>query len=132
MDQFYERRIVGRIDDLRTRLEALLKARKFGTLHVHNVTETLNSKGVEFATPLLVMDVCNPLHAKHVLDATANRIAPLLPCSIALWQDGAEVVVRFLKPTALARFFPDVPSLERVATEVQKAITAAVDELARA
>jgi uncharacterized protein (DUF302 family) len=84
---------------------------------------------VSFETPLVIMDICNPGYAKRVLEATRNRIAPLLPCSIALWQEGAEVVVRLVRPSALARFFPGTPELDGIATEVETGVLAAIDEL---
>ena len=130
MTDFYERRLPGNVDDVRTGIEAALKARRFGTLHVHDVTGTLNSKGVSFDTQMLIMDICNPQLAKRALDTTDNRIAPLLPCSVALWQDGDDVVVRFLKPVALARFFPEAPGLAGLACEVNDAVEAAIREVA--
>jgi uncharacterized protein (DUF302 family) len=123
---FYEQRIAGRVDDVRARLEAELKQRGFGTMHVHEVDTILNSKGVEFPTPMRIMDICNPRLAKQALDGTGNRIAPLLPCSVALWQDGDSVVVRFLRPTELARFFPDSEGLDELARGVNEQIEAAI------
>lgn len=130
MSDFFETRIKGGVDDVQDRLEDALKQQKFGTLHVHDVTGTLNSKGVPFDTPMRIMDICNPRHAKKALDATGNRIAPLLPCSIALWQDGEEVVVRFLRPTAMARFFPDAAELAGLAREVDAAVESAIGQVA--
>ncbi|UCG43947.1 MAG: DUF302 domain-containing protein [candidate division WOR-3 bacterium] len=130
MSDFFETRIKGGVDDVQDRLEDVLKQHKFGTLHVHDVTATLNSKGVPFNTPMRIMDICNPHHAKNALDATGNRIAPLLPCSVALWQEGDVVVVRFLRPTALARFFPEVAELAVLAKEVNAAVEAAVGQVA--
>ncbi len=130
MTDFFEQRIPGEVDEVRARLEAALKERKFGTLHVHDVTDTLNSKGVPFDTRMRIMDICNPHHAKKALEATDNRIAPLLPCSVALWQDGDEVVVRFLRPAALARFFPDAKELVGIAREVDTTVLAAIESLA--
>jgi uncharacterized protein (DUF302 family) len=130
MDGFFERRFPGEVEDVRARLEAELKARGYGTLHVHDVDGTLNSKGVPFPTPMRIMDICNPRLAKQALDATGNRIAPLLPCSVALWQDGDSVVVRFLRPTELARFFPESKGLDELAQRVNESVEAAVAAVA--
>jgi uncharacterized protein (DUF302 family) len=127
-DTFFESRTRGTVADVRNRIEASLKASKFGVLHIHDVTATLNARRVEFATPMVIMDVCSPTYAKQALDATANRIAPLLPCSVALWQDGEEVVTRFMRPTMLAAMFPGAPGLEQLAAEVDTLITVAVTE----
>jgi uncharacterized protein (DUF302 family) len=130
MSDLLETRVAGKLADVQSALEGRLKARKFGTLHVHDVRATLEAKGVPFATPLVIMDICNPVYAKQSLEATGNRIAPLLPCSIALWQDNAEVVVRLVRPAVLARFFPESVELGRIAAEVETGVLAAVGELA--
>ncbi len=132
MDNFFETRVAGELTAVQSALEARLKARQLGTLHVHDVRATLEAKGVSFDTPLVIMDICNPGYARRALDATRNRIAPLLPCSIALWQEGGEVVVRLVRPSALARFFPATPELDAIAAEVEAAVLAAVGELAGA
>ena len=76
MPDFFETRVTGKLADVQSALEGRLKARKFGTLHVHDVRATLEAKGVPFATPLVIMDICNPVYAKQALEATGNRIAP--------------------------------------------------------
>jgi len=132
MDNFFETRVNGKLGEVQSALDARLKARKFGTMHVHDVHAMLEAKGVSFETPLVIMDICNPGYAKRVLEATRNGIAPLLPCSIALWQEGAEVVVRLVRPSALARFFPGTPELDSVAAEVEAGVLAAIAELGQA
>ena len=132
MADFFETRVPGKLAEVQSALDARLKARKFGTLHVHDVRAALEAKGVRFDTPLVIMDICNPDYAKRTLEATRNRIAPLLPCSIALWQEGAEVVVRLVRPSALARFFPGTAELESIAVEVETAVLAAIGDLGQA
>ena len=129
MTDFFETRVPGKLADVQSALDAGLKVHKFGTLHVHDVRAMLETKGVRFDTPLVIMDICNPSYAKQVLEATRNRIAPLLPCSIALWQEGAEVVVRLVRPSALARFFPGTAELDSIAAEVEAGVLAAIAEL---
>ena len=132
MDNFFETRVKGRLAEVQAALDVRLKARKFGTLHVHDVRATLEAKGVRFDTPLVIMDVCNPGYAKRTLEVTWNRIAPLLPCSIALWPEGADVVVRLVRPSALARFFPGTAELESIAAEVEAGVLAAIGDLGQA
>jgi uncharacterized protein (DUF302 family) len=129
MNNFFETRVKGMLTEVQSALDARLRAHKFGTMHVHDVRAMLEAKGVSFATPLVIMDICNPGYAKRTLEATRNRIAPLLPCSIALWQEGDEVVVRLVRPSSLARFFPETAELESIAAEVETAVLAAVAEL---
>ncbi len=129
MTDFFETRVTGILAEVQAALDAKLKSRGFGTLHTHDVRATLEAKGVSFDTPLVIMDICNPGYAKQTLEATRNRIAPLLPCSIALWQEGADVVIRLVRPTVLAKFFPGTAELEPIAAAVEAGVLAAINEL---
>ena len=40
---------------------------KFGVLHIHNLKETLNNKGVEYDKECRVFEVCNPHKAKEIM-----------------------------------------------------------------
>ena len=42
---------------------------KFGVLHIHNLKETLNNKGVKYDKECRVFEVCNPNKAKEIMDS---------------------------------------------------------------
>jgi uncharacterized protein (DUF302 family) len=48
-------------------LTAFVPLHKFGVLHVHDLKQKMNSKGVEFAEQCQVFEVCNPFQAAKVL-----------------------------------------------------------------
>ncbi|MBK6377662.1 MAG: DUF302 domain-containing protein [Xanthomonadales bacterium] len=54
-------------------LDAAVKAHQFGVLHVHDIGNTLRSKGVEFAEQCKVFEVCKSGQAAKVMsrDRTA-------------------------------------------------------------
>ncbi len=62
-------------------LEAAVKQHGFGVLHVHDLGETLRSKGVDFAEQCKVFEVCNPVQAAKVL-ASDMRLTMALPLRV--------------------------------------------------
>jgi uncharacterized protein (DUF302 family) len=97
-------------------------AHKFGILHVHNLKETMRSKGVDFASECLVYEVCNPHQAKKVLEAN-GAVSTALPCRISVYKEGDVYKVATLKPTAILSMFA-MPELASVALEVEQVIVA--------
>ena len=109
------------IGEVRQRFEDASAARKFGVQGIHNITATLQGKGLVFDRKLYVYEICNPGYAKKVLDANI-RISTALPCRVSIYVDGDDVVLETLKPTMLLPMFNE-PSLEGTAKEVEMAVT---------
>ena len=109
-------------------LHAAVQANHFGVMQVHNLTETMAKKGVEFAHECLIFEVCQPQQAKKVLDQNMS-ISTALPCRISIYEEGGKTVLATLKPTILLAMF-NVPELEQVAQEVEQAITKIMNEAA--
>lgn len=116
------------IGEVRQKFEDASAGRKFGVQGIHNVTATLQSKGLVFDRKLYIYEVCNPSYAKKVLDANV-KISTVLPCRVSIYADGEDVVLQTLKPTMLLPMF-DEPSLEGVAQEVEAAIAEIMKEAA--
>ena len=114
------------IGEVRQRFEDASAARKFGVQGIHNVTATLQGKGLVFDRKLYIYEICNPGYAKKVLD-TNVQIATALPCRVSIYVDGDDVVLETLKLTMLLPMFHE-PSLEGTAKEVETAITAIMQE----
>ncbi len=108
--------------------EEAAKRHKFGVLANHNVKETLNSKGVEFAPECRIVEICNPHQAKKVLEANLD-ISTALPCRVAIYKDKGKVTLSTIKPTALLSMFPN-PELKTTAEEVEKEIMEMMKEAA--
>ncbi|HZE22283.1 MAG TPA: DUF302 domain-containing protein, partial [Desulfobaccales bacterium] len=73
---------------------------KFGILETIDIRQKLNDKGVPFATPCLIFEVCNPQQAKKVLEENI-AIATALPCRIAVYQANGTTQIATIRPTAL-------------------------------
>lgn len=116
------------IGEVRQKFEDASAARKFGVQGIHNVTATLQGKGLVFDRKLYIYEICNPGYAKKTLD-TNIRISTALPCRVSIYADGKDVVLETLKPTVLLPMFNE-PSLEGTANEVEAAVTEIMREAA--
>lgn len=110
-------------------LEAASQRHKFGVMGVHDLKAKMQEKGVEFDRDCLIFEVCNPQQAKKVLERNAE-ISTALPCRISVFQEGEDVVLATLRPTAMLDIF-GAAGLEPVAKEVEEAIFAIMQEAAR-
>ena len=110
-------------------LRAAAQRHQFGVLAMHDLKATMNSKGVAFDTPCRVYEICNPHQAKAVLEAN-SAVSTALPCRISVYGTaGGQHKIATIRPTALMKMFPS-PALEPVAAEVEREITAIMNETA--
>ena len=91
----------------------------FGVLHIHNLGDTLRSKGIEFAEQCNVFEVCNPAQAAKVL-ATDMRLNMALPCRISVFTDKGKTKIGLLRPEQMLSGLSDDPELAQVAKEVEE------------
>ena len=117
------------IGEVRQKFEDASAAKKFGVQGIHNVTATLQSKGLAFGRKLYIYEICNPGYAKKVLDKNI-RISTALPCRVSIYVDGGEVVLETIRPTMMLRMF-DEPALEGTAKEVETAVAEIMQEAAK-
>ncbi len=115
------------VDEAAQDLEAAVKRHRFGVLHVHNLKQTLKSKGIDFANECSIFEVCNPAQAVNVLnqDMTLNMA---LPCRISVYQEGGKTKIGMIRPKALLGILSSDPKLEAVAEEVESATIKMIDE----
>jgi uncharacterized protein (DUF302 family) len=110
------------LGEVRQRFEEAASENRFSVLGVHDVGERLRARGLQFDRKFYVYEVCNPVAAKKVLDADV-RIGTALPCRVAIYTDGGDVVLETLKPTTMLAMF-GAPALEGTAREIETAIEA--------
>lgn len=101
-------------------LESAIQNNHFGLMQVHNLKETMNKKGVDFAPECLIFEVCQPQQAKKVLDKDMS-VSTALPCRISIYEEGGKTILATLKPTSLLAMF-NSPQLKVVAKEVEDTI----------
>lgn len=113
-------------DEVVTALEQAVVANGFSVLHVHNLTEKLNSKGFDFAPQVRVFEVCNPGQAFKVLSSDI-KVNMALPCRISVWEEDGLVKIGFVRPEPTLHMISDDTSLLPVAQEVEATLEKIVE-----
>ncbi len=108
------------VSEVAEALQASVTANKFGVMHIHNLKETMEKKGVDFKHECLIFEVCEPHHAKEVLEANM-AISTALPCRISVYEQDGKTWLATLKPTELLHMF-NIPEMACVATDVESTI----------
>ena len=108
-------------------LDAAVKRHGFGVLHVHDIGNTLRSKGVAFEPQCRVFEVCNPLQASKVM-AADMRLNMALPCRISVYTEAGKTRIGMIKPAAILASLSQDPVLATVAREVEQQTMRMIDE----
>jgi uncharacterized protein (DUF302 family) len=106
-------------DDAVTDLDQAVKDHGFGVLHVHDLGNTLRSKGVDFGEQCKVFEVCNPVQAAKVL-ATDMRLKMALPCRISVFTENNQTRIGIIKPEQMLSALSEDQVLKDTAKEVEQ------------
>ena len=110
-----------------TDLDAAVKRHNFGVLHVHDIGNTLRSKGQDFTENCRVFEVCNPAQAAKVL-ASDMRMNMALPCRISVYTEKGKTKIGMIKPIDMLALLSKDPALTAVAKEVDEKTTLMINE----
>jgi uncharacterized protein (DUF302 family) len=110
------------------RIRAIAERTGFKVLTVHDFAATLGEKGFPRG-PLSVVELCNAKYASRVLEKDV-RVALMLPCPIAVFEESGTTTIATMKPTALEKFYPD-SDIAQEAEEVERVVLEIVQEAAR-
>ncbi|MDH4200829.1 MAG: DUF302 domain-containing protein [Spirochaetia bacterium] len=113
--------------DAATDLETCIKKNGFGILHIHNIGETLRSKGVAFQEECKVFEICNPQQAWRVLQSDL-RLNMALPCRISIYTENQKTRIGMIKPDSILSMLSSDPALQAVASEVEDSTRKMIDE----
>jgi uncharacterized protein (DUF302 family) len=108
-------------------LDAAVKKNGFGVLHIHDLGDTLRSKGIEFAEQCRVFEVCNPTQAAKVLSADM-RLNMALPCRISVFTEKGATKIGLIKPAQMLSSLSDNKEIKDVAADVERLTITMVDE----
>lgn len=108
------------VTDVVARVEQASKANGFGVLTTLNLQQIMANKGVEYAEAATVVEICQPDYAKKFLEIDP-RVAPCLPCRIAITSEGGKTIIQTVRPSAMMKIFQN-ESMDVVATEVDEII----------
>jgi len=90
----------------------------FGVLHIQDLKETLNNKGVEFENECKVFEVCNPHKAKQIMSIDMNMNI-VLPCRVSIYVHDNKTFVSMVRPKSLLSHLSDSKELIEIVTEVE-------------
>ena len=110
-----------------TDLEAAVKKHGFGVLHIHDLGNTLRSKGMAFDEQCRVLEVCNPAQAAKVL-AADMRLNMALPCRISVFTQKNKTMIGLIKPVEMLAALSQDATLLQVAKEVEESTIRMVDD----
>ena len=110
-----------------TDLDSAVKSHGFGVLHIHDLGNTLRSKGIAFPEQCRVFEVCNPAQAAKVMGADM-RLNMALPCRISVFTEQGQTKIGLIKPAAMLAGLSQDPSLQQVAQEVERATIQMVED----
>ncbi|MBS0576854.1 MAG: DUF302 domain-containing protein [Proteobacteria bacterium] len=114
-------------DQASTDLDAAVKRRGFGVLHVHDLGATLRSKGIAFEEDCRIFEVCNPTQAARVL-AADMRLNMALPCRISVFTEKGRTMIGLIRPVEMLLALSQDPEIVQVAREVEALTIQMVDE----
>lgn len=99
---------------------------KFGVLHIHNVKETLISKGIDFKNECQVLDVCNPNFANELLgDQMVFSI--IMPCKISVYEENGQT---YISMNSVVQLVDDIdPDFIETAQEIQATLFELIDDV---
>lgn len=99
-------------------LEQAVANHGFGVLHVHDLGNTLRSKGIDFSEECRVLEVCNPVQAAKVLSSDM-RLNMALPCRLSVFTDGGKTRIGMIRPAQMLYSLSQEEELTTVAAEVE-------------
>ncbi len=108
-------------------LDSSVKRHGFGVLHIHDLGNTLRSKGIAFDEQCKVFEVCNPGQAAKVL-STDMRLNMALPCRISVYTEKSKTKIGLIKPAQMLSALSQDEALSQVAKEVEEKTIQMVDE----
>ena len=99
---------------------------KFGIQHIHNITETLKSKGIELENECQIVDICNPIIAEKLLSEDMS-LSIIMPCKISVYTQDSETIIAM---NSLVQLVDDInPDLIEIAQDAQEQLLEIIDEI---
>jgi uncharacterized protein (DUF302 family) len=122
----YEKQASGTVAEILARLSAAVAAHQFGVISQLDLRAKLAEKGVDLGPACHVVEVCNPVQAKRVLEHEIT-LANMLPCRLCVYERDGALWVGTLRPSRLIGLMGQ-PALAPVAAEVEATLVAIIDE----
>ena len=107
-------------------LKEITSKYKYGIQHIHNVKETLKSKGIDLANECQIVDICNHIVAQKFLSEDMS-LSIIMPCKISVYTQDGETMIAM---NSLVQLVDDInPDLIELAQETQQQLLQIIDEV---
>ena len=107
-------------------LKGVASKYKYGIQHIHNVQETLKSKGIDLGNECQIVDICNPIIAQKFLSEDMS-LSIIMPCKISVYSQDGETIIAM---NSLVQLVDDInPDLIDLAQETQETLLEIIDEV---
>ncbi len=110
--------------DLKTTLikvKESLKENGFGTLFELNFKDKFDEHNLEYDKNFYVLEVCNPIYAKKILDIS-DDVGYFLPCKVVVYEKDDNIVIGMMKPSEMLHMITDNKEAMKIAKEVEEII----------
>ena len=114
------------VQEAADKLQVELKRRNFGVLHIYNLKEIFESKGIEFSE-YQILSVCNPKFEKEALDINL-KVGALLPCKISVYHDNGTTRILLSKPSEIIALLED-DRLNSLAKKVEEILVGVINSV---
>ena len=121
----YTRSVARPYQEVLAAVKEAAKSHGFRVSNVHDIATSLRKDGIE-REPYATVEVCNSKLAAQVLRAEP-RLGAVMPCRIAVYQNGDKTVVTMILPSRLMALFPPQPEVKEAAAQVDRAMKAIID-----
>jgi uncharacterized protein (DUF302 family) len=118
MDPFFVVETALDFEQASSSLEAAVTSHGFGVLGIHDLGQTLRSKGIAFKEQCRVFEVCNPMQANQVL-SIQMKLNMALPCRISVYTEDKHTHIGMIRPEGMLLALSDDYRLKSIATEVE-------------
>jgi len=116
------------VDKIVSDAAAALPVSHFDVMQVHNLKETMTTKGLKVVRECLIFEVCQPQQTKKVLDENIS-VSAALPGRISIYEKDGKTTLATWKPTILPGLFNN-PQQKGMAQEVEDTIVKIMQEVA--
>ena len=99
-------------------LEIESKKLGFGVLHVHNMGETLRSKGIDFSGNCKIFEVCSPVHANKIITIDM-KLNMALPCKISVYTEDGSTKIGMIKPSDMFSTLSNSADLLEISQDIE-------------
>ena len=129
MNPFFIVNTLKSFDHACSDLQVAVVKHGFGVMAVHDLGETLRSKGIDFPESCRVFEVCNPQQAASVLgrDMSLNMA---LPCRISVYTDSGQTRIGMIRPGEMLRALSSDPQILDVAQQVDASTSEMINDAA--